>query len=70
MSECCEKCKYCLTIEKWDYSDVKNKGVPKQKEEGYACVIFAHERICVHMVGCDPANGMCECYMGVEHETD
>lgn len=70
MSESCANCKYGLTIETWDYTDVKNHGVPKHKEEGYACMIFASDRLCVHMVGCDPKKEMCECYMGVKDDTE
>lgn len=72
MSESCATCKLCLNIEKWDFSDVKKKGVPKQSESGYACMVFAHEGLCVHMVGCIPENEMCECYtpkMEVQHDS-
>lgn len=59
---CCATCKNKLDLEKWDYSDVRNKGVPKQKEDGYVCLAFAHEGLCIHMVGNDPEKEMCECY--------
>lgn len=70
MNKSCATCKNRLTLEKWDYSDVFHNGVPKQTEEGYACLVFAHEGICVHVVGEDPEKGMCECYMEMEVEHD
>lgn len=66
MSESCETCKYCLDLEQWDYTDVKHKGVPKKKMSGYACMIFAHEGLCIHMVGGSKRYDMCECYTNKE----
>lgn len=62
MNECCATCKKCHALERWDYSDVRNNGVPKTRMEGFACTCFIDEGIVIWQVGSDPETGMCECY--------
>lgn len=62
MTESCENCRLRLKLSKWDYSDVKNKGVPKEDMEGYVCLAFQNEGLAVWLVGESEKNGMCECW--------
>lgn len=62
MSDSCSTCRHRFDLQKWDYSDVRNKGVPKEKMLGYVCDIFACEGIMVNMIGCDSGKEICECY--------
>lgn len=66
--ECCATCKHNAEIWEWDYTDVRNKGVPKTKLDGYGCLGGLHENIVVQMVGENPATGMCEMYWEREHD--
>ena len=59
---CCKTCKLRLDLEKWDYSDIWNQGVPKTKYDGFACLIFVHEGLVVHLIGVNEDRDMCECY--------
>lgn len=62
MEECCTTCKKRYALERWDYTDVHNNGVPKTRMEGFACTCFIDEGIVIWQVGSDPKTGMCECY--------
>ena len=62
MTKSCKTCKNRLDLEKWDYSDIKDQGVPKTEYDGFACLAFAHEGLVVHFVGVNEEVDMCECY--------
>lgn len=62
MDECCATCKRRYTLVKWDYTDVRNSGVPKTQMEGFACTCFSNEKIIIWQIRTDPGMGMCECY--------
>jgi len=59
---CCKTCKYRMTLERWDYTDIQNQGVQKTKYDGFACMAFASEGLVVHLVGANEDRDMCECY--------
>lgn len=57
--ECCNTCKRKMRLVKFDYSQ---GGCIHTDYDGYACLALAYEGEVVHMVGEDPATGMCEMY--------
>ena len=59
MKECCNTGKLKKKLVKFDYS---HGGCIHTDYDGYACLALAFEDVIVHMVGGDPAHGMCEMY--------
>lgn len=66
MKKSCKTCKYRMTLERWDYTDTQNHGVQKTEYDGFACLIFVHEGLVVHLVGVNEDRDTCECYSEVE----
>ena len=62
MKECCKTCRKRLDLEKWDYTDVANNGVPKTKYDGFVCFAFASEGLAMHSVGGNEEEDMCKMY--------
>ncbi len=60
IEECCETCDLRLRVEKLDCSQ---GGLKRSSQEGYICLAFQREGIASWIVGQDPENGVCECYM-------
>lgn len=62
MAEIIQMCLTCgrhKRLQKWDWSNIREKGVPKTEEEGFACLAFIGEGIVVHAVGLSD-DGYCE----------
>jgi hypothetical protein len=58
--KCCSNCQYNLKLIKYDYS---NGGCQHSDYDGYACMAFASEGTAVHLIGTNPENEYCECWM-------
>ena len=58
--ECCATCNKMLRLVKLDYS---HGGCIHTDYEGFACLALACDGEVDHMVGLDPATGMCEMYL-------
>ena len=56
----CSTCGRCMRLERWDWSNVLEQGVPKTKEDGFACLAFVHEGLVIHAVGLDEDADGCE----------
>ena len=57
--ERCNNCRNNLKLEKYDYSH----GCQHSDYDGFACMAFASEGTAVHMIGVNPENEYCECWM-------
>ena len=62
--ECCRTCRWSSELQRWDYSNVRENGVVKQKMDGFACTAFAdsENRVVIQKIGSDIDFGFCEMY--------
>ena len=61
----CENCKLRKKLEKWTYSD---HGVDHEEQEGFACLVFAHEGVVVQLVGTEGWG--CEMFTPKENQVE
>ena len=59
MDECCNSCKYCMRMKRYDYS---HGGCEHSEMDGFACLVFEDEGIVIQMIGVDKNIGLCEGY--------
>ena len=60
MEDGCHICKYRLRLERLDYS---GRGCKHKDMEGFICLAFASEGVATWMVGLDPDDSKCECWV-------
>ena len=65
MNKCCNTCNKKKDLVRYDYSQ---GGCIHTSYDGYACMIFAHEGLIVHMTGCDPSTEQCEEYSPIKEK--
>ena len=70
MKECCANCKRYFPLVKFDYT---GRGCKHTDMEGHICMAFATSEageppVAIWMVGADPNEDICECFIPREEE--
>lgn len=68
--KCCQTCKYCNRLERWDYSNVADCGVIHRQMGGFACTAFLYESVVIHHVGSNIDGIGCEEYQPRKGESN
>ena len=56
----CWTCGNRKWLERWDYTNIREKGVEHTAEQGFACLGLASEGIVIKMIGLNEDTAYCE----------